>query len=201
MFKIKKEVGIAEIISFFALVMSGVAIWFSYQSNEAFIVQGGGLIQTSTIKDYKTGQCNFVLAMPITFHNSGKKAVSLKQLAPSDDLDSIFFASGKSLIPAKNIKFKQYLSFTGIGAVSSMWLSQVTSGGEFKPSYNHIDDLIRPNETYQFYRVVVIDSVNELKQLETPRVFLSLNAIFSNDQVQSVNSAINLDLSVNQQCS
>ncbi|OLQ88275.1 hypothetical protein BIY22_08915 [Vibrio panuliri] len=199
--KFKLELGFAEVISFLALIVSCIALWLSFKSGEGLIIQGGGLVQTAVISDDQKNQCKFVLAVPVTFHNSGKKAVSLERIAPPEHSQSVMFASGHELEFTKSPKYKQYLSNSGIGVIPSMWLSQVSSMREFVPSHNYIGDLIRPNETYSFYRVLVIDSTDEVSQLIDPKVFLSLEIKFSNGQVEHVNNAIEIDLSANQKCS
>ena len=199
--KFKLELGFAEVISFLALVVSCVALWLSYQSNEGLIIQGGGIVQTAMIKGERSNQCKFVLAVPVSFHNSGKKAVSLERIAPPDHSQTVMFASGEKLEFGESPKYKQYISHTGIGVIPSVWLSQVMSMREFEPSHSYIGDLIRPSETYSFYRVLVIESAKELDALIQPHVFLSLDVKFSNGQVESVNNAIGLDISTNQKCS
>ncbi|MEC4724278.1 hypothetical protein HWQ46_01785 [Shewanella sp. D64] len=189
MIKFKNEVGIAEVFSFLALVISGFALFESSKANDGFIVEGGGLVQTALIHDDESNQCQMLLAFPHNFHNSGKKSVSLKQLTPSKDLNTVFFTSSGG---EHELNSLLYFSKSGEEGIPQEWHLQVKSMREFKPSYNHISDLIKPGESYNFYTVISVNLSDIIIQ-ENSFAYLAFNAIFSNGQEFTRNNAVSLN--------
>ncbi|MGD2118229.1 MAG: hypothetical protein PVG66_07715 [Chromatiales bacterium] len=189
MFKVRKEIGLSELIAFGALVISGLAYWNSSHSDRAYIVQGGGTVQIATIKDEA---CSYVMAFPVEFHNSGKQAVSLEQLAPHKDIEAVLFSDGESILPAESIIYKTYLSSTAIGVIPSFWLKEIKNKEQFKPSFNHISDLIRPSHSYRFYVILLIDPYSQLKPYNNLSAHLTFDAVFSNGQSLPIATAVSV---------
>ena len=197
MFKFKKEIGWSEVIALGALILSGFAYKTSLDANKPFIVHGSGLIKYAEIN---REQCSYVLSVPVTFQNSGKEAVTLKQLYPDDSFPLINFVNHSEKDLDVKLPYKVYMANSSIGSVPFAWLEQVQRLPEFKASYKQIGELIRPSDSLSFYLTIVIDSKPELLNYKDLSAYLTLNARFSNEQVIPLNAAVELD-SIGAKCS
>ncbi|MHA2937353.1 hypothetical protein ACXJY6_03545 [Vibrio sp. RC27] len=189
MFKFRKEIGWSEIIALGALILSGLAYITSLNANKPFIVHGSGLINYAAINN---DQCSYALSVPITFHNSGKQSVTLKQLLPDGDFPLVSFVNFSEKDLDMNLPYKVYMSNTSIGPVPLMWLEQIKTLPEFKASYKHIGELIRPSDSLSFYLNIVIEPNKNLTKYKNISAFLTLKASFSNDQIIPLNAAVEL---------
>ena len=196
MMKFRKEFGLSEIISLGALVLSGFAFWYSSQSNEGHIIQGGGAVQLATIKE---SGCVYAMSFPVEFHNSGKKAVALKQLTPPDSVSIVLISLDKTI--DKSIKYKIYLSNSGIGPVPTLWLQKIHAQHEFEPSYKHIDNLIYPGDSYRFNVILLIEPYSQLKGHLKPVAFVAFNAVFSNGQNLPIRTSVEINGYQKEKCS
>ena len=185
--KFRREFGLSEIISLGALVLSGFALWYSSQSNEGHIIQGGGAVQLATLKE---SGCVYAMSFPVEFHNSGKKAVALKQLTPIESISTVLISLDNKF--EKNIKYKIYLSNSGIGPVPMLWLQKIHAQKEFEPSYKHIDDLIHPGDSYRFNVILLIEPYSQINGYSKPTVFVGFNAVFSNGQNLPVRTSVEI---------
>jgi len=187
---IKKEINLTNIIAFGILVIAILTYLESKSTNEGYIVQAGGSVYTALSKD--NDKCSKIISIPIEFHNSGKQAVSLKQLAPSD-ITTVLFTNNSEIIEKDKIKFNMHLSNNNIGVVPSYWIKKFNNKNKFNPSFSHINDLIKPNESYSFFIVIIITNYEKLKEYKNFTTLINLNAIFSNEQTLKINSAIQID--------
>lgn len=194
----RKEFGVSELISLLAFILSGFAFLYSTKANDAYIVGGGGIVSYTTVQ--QGNQCSFVMTIPVDFHNSGKEAVTLKQLAPPVDVNSMLFSDNNEILATKDINYHMYLSSSNIISPSVFWITQFKNREEFEPTYNHINDLIEPGQRYGFYVVIIVDSVNELRKYSDLSSFFSMRAIFSNNQEIPINSAIKIDTQALKEC-
>ena len=198
MFKLRKEVGLSELISLGALIISGAAFWYSTQPEGGHIISGGGTIYTSVIKGE---QCTYVLTLPVEFHNSGKQAVTLEQLTQGADIPTVLFSNQESILDSKAIKHRIYLSNSNIGAIPSFWLKNLGNHNEFTPSYKHIGDLIHPSESYRFYVVLTIAPYTQIERMEEVSAFIKFNAVFGNGQIIPISAAVELNKYDSTKCS
>jgi hypothetical protein len=200
LFKLKKEIGVSDLIAFVALIVSIWALYISYDSNRAFIVQGGGVIKENIIQGGNK-KCGLIVTMPISFSNSGKQATTLEQLAPTDNLPAVIFSDGDKLLTDMKLPYKQYLLSTLENADKGVTLSELTSNKEFIPSFNHIGDLIEPNQTYKLNYMLLVPTDANLNSFKNPKAFVSFDANFSNGQILKIRSAFDLALSSRVICS
>ncbi len=198
MFKLRKDVGLSEIISLGALIISGFAFWYSTQPEGGHIINGSGTIYTSVVKGE---QCSYVLTLPVEFHNSGKQAVTLEQLTPNTDVPTVLFSNQESILDNKAIKHRLYLSNSNIGVIPSFWIKNFENQNEFTPSYKHIGDLIHPAESYRFYVVLIIEPYTQIEKMEQVSTFIKFNAVFGNEQTIPISAVVDLNKYDSTKCS
>lgn len=194
--KFRREFGVSEIISLGALVLSGFAFWYSSQSNQGFIIQGGGAVQVATLKE---SGCVYAMAFPVEFHNSGRKAVALKQLTPTESTSTVLISLDNKI--DVNIRYKIYLSNAGTGPVPMLWLKKIHALQEFEPSYKHIDDLIYPGDSYRFNVILLVEPYAQLKGYSNPTAFIGFNAVFSNGQNLPIRASVEINEYREEKCS
>ena len=61
-------------------MISGLALWLSHNANDGFIVQGGGSasVAVAVVED----GCSVMVSLPLEFHNSGNRALTLRRFIP-----------------------------------------------------------------------------------------------------------------------
>ena len=190
MFSFRKEIGWSEIIALGALLLSFLAYKETQSANDPFIVHGSGMIRYAAIKNE---QCSYVLSVPVTFHNSGKESVTLKQLLPDDNYPLVSFADHSEKTLDVELPYKVYMSSSTIGSIPFAWLEQVKRTAEFEASYKHIGSLIRPSDSLSFYLNIVIEPYKSSISYNKLSAFLTLSASFSNEQIIPLNSAVELE--------
>jgi hypothetical protein len=194
--KIKKEITLSDVLAFLALIISSYSIWYNIQSNKGYIIQGGGFSHYTTIKE--NDNCSFVISIPIQFHNSGKKAVTLEQLTPPTNKKFIIF-SNQNTILKNNLKYQIYMSKTDIGVIPSMWIKKIKSYEEFQPGYKFIQKLIKPNHSYTFFLILVMD-INQNFNYDKLYTYINFQALFGNEQKIEIKKAIDIDVKKIKDC-
>jgi hypothetical protein len=173
----KKEITISDIFSFLALVISGFALWYSTQSNNAHIIKGGDLPYNINIKD------NRLVILPIELYNTGKEAVLLEHFLISKTLDSILFSSDNKILPTNSVNYEIYVSEERIDSLNDLKRTR-----KFEiPIYN-IRSLIKPDTSYNFYIIIVLKNNKIDNQLIDP--LINFNITFSNGQIIKVNDKL-----------
>ncbi len=191
MFKLKREFGLSDLIALGAVVISAIALWQSSQSNDANIIYGGGTVSYATVEE--SGKCSYALAFPFEFHNSGGEAVVLKQIAPRNANDpGVTVIAKDSILKEKDISYRMYLTQKPMVNFHP-WLWEVKRQAQFRPSYNHVGEIIYPGSSYQFHVALIIDMNEKLRSQTELSAGVHFETIFSNGQVKSVGAIVELD--------
>jgi hypothetical protein len=186
-FKFKREVGYAEMISALAVLLSAFALWKSYQNDEGFIVQGSGTVITADL----IADCQHVVTYPIQFHNSGKKAVVLERFTPAD-IRPVLFSSGGEAFKEEAIKYNLYLHRNYYYFDINEIYATIQNDNElYIKDYKFIGELILPGDTFQAAFVITI---NKKQKLPKPpkRISIAINTKFGNKQELEYAASISL---------
>jgi len=176
-FTIKEEVGLSDVFTLFALVISAAAFWLSYKSNDGYIVKGGGRV---VVHPYKTLTCNILLSIPVSYHNSGKRAVTLRRFIPAD-VPKVIFTKNQKMIKEVEADYKFYI-LEGNFTKPSNILTQLENVAEYPlDSYKHLGVLIKPNEVYEASLIITAQNYNNNKIIFDD-VMVAVNVEFENGQ-------------------
>ncbi|MCC2617354.1 hypothetical protein LJ739_13970 [Aestuariibacter halophilus] len=190
---IKKEI---DLVAIFALGVSAVALWQSYQSNDGYIVKGG---DRALVLPYKVGDCQTLVSIPVSFHNSGKRAVSLERFIPADNVPSLIFLKNQEIVEEVNVNYKLHI-FEGKLHSPKMIFNLLKTTPEYPlESFKHLNKLIKPGDSFEASFVVTAqDYVNGEKVLDY--IMVAIDAEFSNGQLLENRSAIDLKTNSSRVC-
>lgn len=182
---IKKEI---DLIALLALMISGIALWLSYQSTDGHIVKGGGRV---LVHPYIDRSCQMLVSIPVSYHNSGKRAVSLQRFIPAEDVPSIIFLKNKEIIK-EVVSYKLHIFEEKVLTPTHMFNLLETTPEYSLESYRYLDILIKPGDTFEASFVITAqDHINGKKLFDD--VMVAIGTEFSNGQVIEHRSAINLE--------
>ncbi|MBY6191988.1 hypothetical protein KUV22_16290, partial [Microbulbifer agarilyticus] len=193
--KFKNEYGLSDIVAIFAFLMSGLALYQSYKANEGYIVQGGGPVAVGIV-DRNT--CEMLASIPIIFHNSGKRAVSLRRYVPAG-IDEVLFVKDGKIIKDRNPTYDFYIS----GKQDESMIETLQKAKKFGvydlDSYSFIDTLIEPGEIHEASIIILIHSMdNKLPLID--RMMVATDVEFGNGQTLEIRSAFNAQVSTPERC-
>lgn len=158
-------------------MISGLALWYSTQSNNAHIIKGGDLPYNINTKEKR------LVVLPIELYNTGKEAVILEHFLISKTLDTILFSSENTILPINSVNYEMYVSEELIDS-----LNDLKRARKFEiPIYN-IRSLIKADESYTFYIIIVLKDNKIDNQLIDP--LINFNIKFSNGQIIKVNDKL-----------
>jgi len=182
--KFNKEFSSTDVIALFAVLISCVSLWKSFQSSEAFLVTAGAE-QISNVEF--DGQCHYLLSIPVQFHNAGGKAVKLLKYVPSELPTAIFIKNIGSKVKEPNVLYKVYKESDG-SKFAYGWLNYLKKLPEFSPENHYfLNKLIKPGETYITNFIFDIQPYAK-SELLADSVAISFDAVFSNGQTLSIKS-------------
>ncbi len=186
--KFKNEYGISDIIAIIALVVSFVACWQSYKANEGFIVKAGGPWVISNLGD----ECSVMVSIPVEFYNTGKTAVTLERFTP-DKLEKVILSKNNNLLLNHKVGYDFYIVDGDFSEPKKLYQQAKKVGVYDLNSYAISDYLIKPNSVFKTNIVIVSKAFVDEQQV-FDRVYVSLNASFSNDQVIEIKGTIGVDV-------
>ncbi|MGF1713348.1 hypothetical protein L4D08_00365 [Photobacterium chitinilyticum] len=186
--KFKKEFSLSDVIASLALIVSAVAFWQSYKANDGFIVQGGGPALVSGIKN----ECSVMVTIPLEFHNSGKRALTLRRFTPAE-IDNVLFVNGNKIDIERRISYEFYISSEEYSNTNEL-LQKVRKIGEYDLSkYASSNYLIEPGKVFKTNVIVVSRPFSNKVQL-ADRIFVAFNTEFSNGQTVELRSGIDISV-------
>jgi len=193
-----RKFGIAEVISFFALIFSGYVLWTTNRANDPLIVYGSGAIATTTFKE--GSECNLVLSIPVLFHNSGKQAVTLQRYVPTE-ISRVMLSRKDELQEVTEGGYELYLSaLPAIYQDKSLWIESVRSTQKIDlKSFSYTNTLIPPNTQYHMYMVLVVNPYPN-GEPDFEDVMFSADAEFGNDQIISISFTTQVEPRKNTSC-
>jgi hypothetical protein len=184
--KFKKEMGWAEVLAFFALIISCISLWQSSKDGEGHIIQGSGTVSAGTVK---AEECVFIIALPIEFNNSGKQSVSLDRFKKTA-INPVLFSKDGKIDSSNNIKFEMYFSGNNYPGNIQYFLNVIRTGQVFKPDEKAmIGQLIYPGTSYRKYIALVAHTYVDKTNI-ADNILIAFDAEFSNGQVLPVRAAI-----------
>lgn len=191
---IKKEI---DLIALLALVISGIALWLSYQSTDGYIVEGGGRV---LVHPYIDKSCQMLVSIPVSFHNSGKRAVSLQRFIPTENVPPIIFLKNKEIIKEVGVGYKLHIFEEKILTPTHIFNLLKTTPEYSLESYRYFDKLIKPGDTFETSFVITAqDHINGEKLFDD--VMVAIDTEFSNGQVIEHRAAIDLKTNSLRVCS
>lgn len=194
-FTIKKEIGLSDLFALFALTISAAAFWQSYKSNDGYIVKGGGLV---LVHPYKNSTCNILLSIPVSYHNSGKRAVTLKRFMPSD-VPKAIFTKNQKIIKEVKVDYKFYI-LEGNHTKPRNIFSKLEKITEYPlDSYKQLGALIKPNEVYEASLIITAQNYKNNKRIFDD-VMVAVDVEFENGQSLEHRLAIDLKSNVPAEC-
>ena len=193
MLKFKKEYGLSEIIAILAFVMSGVALYQSHKASEGYIVQGGGIVSVATVG------CDILSSIPVSFHNSGKKAVSLRRYIPAG-VEKVLLVKSGEIIKHGKPEYEFYITESQEGPIEFSLHNAKKIGPYDLESQSFIDSLIKPGETYEASILVLVKSENNEAPL-VDIIMVAVDAEFGDGQVLEVRSSFNAQHNRSGRCS
>jgi len=174
-FTIKKEI---DIFALLAILISVAAFWQSYKSNDGYIVKGGGLV---LVHPYKSSTCNVLFSIPVSYHNSGKRAVTLKRFIPSH-LPKVMFTKSEKIITKVAIDYKFYILEGNITKPSEV-LRKLEKTNEYPlDSYKEFGVLIKPNEVYEASIIITAQNYSNNKYIFDD-IMVAVDVEFENGQI------------------
>lgn len=186
-FKFKKELGWAEIISFLALLVSVAALWISSTSNKPYIVKGSGLISATTVKS--SNICYYIISIPIEFHNSSNTAVTFRRFIPSE-ISSVIFGKEKMLLDSPKNDYELYLVDKNVrkNDIARVKSSQIININ----SYQFTDKLILPGSSYKKNLILITKPYKDNKNI-ADSIYFSVIAEFGNGQKLPISLVTNVE--------
>ena len=154
-------------------------MWKSFQPDDGFIVSGGGPLNSKIEYD---GKCHYLLSIPVEFHNSGKRALTLQRFVTIDLPKVIFIKSNGSIVSEPSLTYKSYQVNNGSNLAYG-WLKHLSNLQQFQPEKSFLtNNLIKPGDTFFTNIVVDVVAYKEGKPL-ADTIAISFDAEFSNGQV------------------
>lgn len=191
-FTIKREIDLFAVL---ALLISAAAFWQSYKSNDGYIVKGGGLV---LVHSYKNTTCNVLLSIPVSYHNSGKRAVALKRFIPSS-VPKAMFTKNQEIIQDVMVDYKFYILEGNITKPSEI-LSKLEISAEYPlDSYKHYGVLIKPNEVYEANIIITAQNYKD-KKFIFDDIIVNVDVEFENGQILEHRSAIDTTTNIPAAC-
>jgi hypothetical protein len=178
-FQLKKEISITDFIALFAIIISCISLWKSFQPDDGFIVSGGGLLNSKIEYD---GKCHYLLSIPVEYHNSGKRALTLQRFVTIDLPKVLFIKSNGSVISEPLLTYKSYQVNNGSNLAYG-WLKHLSKLPQFQPEKSFsTNNLIKPGDTF-FTNIVVDVVVYQKGKALADSIAVAFDAEFSNGQV------------------
>lgn len=173
--------------AFIALLISTAAFWQSYKSNDGYIVKGGG---RALVYPYKRTSCNMLVSIPVSYHNSGKRAVTLERFIPSN-VPKVIFTKNQKLIKELVVNYKFYI-LEGNDTNPSQILSKLEINNEYPLDYyKQLGVLIKPNEVYEANLILTAQNYENNTRIFDD-VMVAVDVEFGNGQIIEHRSAIGL---------
>ena len=195
-FTLKKEIGISDLFSLVAVIISAAAFWQSYKSNDAFIVKG---TQKTLVHPYKDSKCNMLVSIPVSYHNSGKRAVPLNRFVPADVPKAIFLKN-RNIVEEVDVDYRFYILEGNLVNPNEI-LTLLNKTNEYPlESFKHFGALIKPNEVYEASIVIhAQDHANGERIFDD--VMVAVDVEFGNGQIIEHRAGIDLKTNIPHICS
>lgn len=187
-FQFKKEISITDIIAIFAIIISCISLWKSFEPDDGFIVSGGGILNSKIEYD---GDCHYLLSIPVEYHNSGKRALTLRRFV-TDDLPKVLFLKSNSLNTDEPLLTYKSYQVNNASDLSYGWLKHLSKLPQFQPEKSfYFDGLIKPGDS--FVTNIVVDVLAYEKGVVlADSIAIAFDAEFSNGQVIPLRISTNI---------
>jgi hypothetical protein len=166
----------------------------------AVIDQGGGAVTTGAYK-LINGSCRYAMAKPMTFRNSGEQSVTLEQLARPLGIKPVYISGENAEVYEGSIEPQVFLTPEYSSNQLGLTAAELSKQRTFIPSFQRIGDQIEPGETYTVYLVIIIDISPDFSSFGVLAATVRVDAIFSNNQISTIEESIPISRNVLENCS
>ena len=146
------------------------------------------------------GACRYAVSQPVTFHNSGRRAVTLDQLAPVFGVKPLIIFGENARDMSHSIDSQMFFTSEFNRSQLGLTAKQLMQQRTFVPSYERVGDQIESGEIYTFYINILVDVMPGPDRARALAASVNIGAIFNNRQILTVEPTVRLIKDVLENC-